>query len=329
MVCKIAGTGSALPKRVVTNDDLAHLVETSDEWIASRTGIRERRILTDESIVSLAALAVERALEDAGLAAADVDLVIGATSATEYRFPQLASAAASIVGIKSVAFDIGMACTGFVAGVDLASAYIDTGRAKTVVVVAAEAMSDLVDWSDRSTCVLFGDGAGAVVMTRGEGFIASHFIGDPNPGPLFSPSPLGNSPFRTGQEAVMCHAPIDRVSPHLVMEGQEVFKFAVTTIVSDITEVLEKANLPIDQVDHFVLHQANMRIVESARTKLDQPIEKFPTNIERTGNTSAASVPILLDELNRAGALTRGDLIVMAAFGAGLQSGAVLMEWTK
>ena len=329
MTCSIIGIGSALPARIVTNEELSTIVDTNDEWIVSRTGISERRVVSDETVSSLAVAASQRALEDAEVSAEDIDLIIAATCSYEYRFPALANVVGGILGASCHAFDISAACTGFIAAVDLASAYIETGRAKTALVVAAEGMSDIVDWDDRSTCVLFGDGAGAVVLTAGDSVLATTISGNGSPDPLYSPSFGGKSPFRTDPSHATVHTELDRTKPYIHMDGPEVFKFAVTATVSDIAAVVEQAGLTYDDVDHFVLHQANRRITESARRRLGQPESKFPGNIDRCGNTSAASVPILLDELYRSGALKTGDTVAASAFGAGLSSGAILFTWTK
>ena len=329
MSCSITGIGSALPERVVTNEELSTIVDTNDEWIVSRTGIRERRVVSTETVASLAMSASQRALEDAGVAAGDLDLIIAATCSYEYRFPALGNVVGGALGASCHAFDISAACTGFIAALDIAQAYIETGRARTALVVAAEGMSDIVDWDDRSTCVLFGDGAGAVVLTAGDGVLATKLSGNGSPDPLFAPSFGGKSPFRADATRATVHAELDRTKPYIHMDGPEVFKFAVNATIGDIAAVVEQAGMTYDDVDHFVLHQANRRITEAARRRLGQPEDKFPGNIDRVGNTSAASVPILLDELYRSGTLKTGDTIVASAFGAGLSSGAILLRWTK
>lgn len=323
MSFKIVGTGSAVPQRIVTNDDLSQFLETSDEWIRSRTGIGERRILTTESISQLASVAAERALQDAGIDGSQVDLIIGTTSKSDYQFPSMAYIVGQHIGAKGLAFDINAVCTGFVTALDMAHAYISTGKARTVLVVSAEAMSHVVDWTDRNTCVLFGDAAGAVVLQPGDGYIASAVSGEGNPEPLYAYSNKGNSPFMEPlgpgvDNDIFCH-----------MAGKDVFKFAVQAICSDVEGLLAQTCTNADEVDYYILHQANGRITEAARQRLNQPIEKFPSNIERFGNTSSASIPLLLDELNRAGKLAPGDTLVLSAFGAGLMSGACILEWVK
>ena len=317
---RILGTGSALPARRVTNEELTAFLDTSDEWIRTRTGIAERRVLNEESVLSLAREASLRALENAGLDADDIDMLIVSTAKGETITPSTASLLQGEIGAHCPAFDMNVACSGFLYALDLVQPYIDSGKAKRILITCAEAISRLCDWTDRSTCVLFGDGAGAAVVDGGEGGLMATLLtsqGDVTHLNMY-PDP-GNSPFAT--QRVPARA--------LHMDGPEIYKFAVSHSVSDLRAVCEKAGVALDDIDHFLLHQANKRIIDAARARLKQPIEKFPMNVEVRGNTSSASVPILLDEVNRAGRLHAGDKLAMSAFGAGLTTGACVLTWTK
>lgn len=316
---KIIGTGSALPKKTLTNDELAQFLDTSDEWISSRTGIRSRQIITDETLVQLGSDAARRALENAGVEPAEIDMLICSTVMGDTSTPGLSCSIAGELGISGGVFDINAACAGFVYALDIAHAYITTGKARKILVVCAEAMSRLCDWTDRSTAVLFGDGAGACVVSSGDGedYLASVLTVKPDSSVLVAWPEPGNSPFATNEHP---YGP-------LYMAGQDVYKFAVSAIVRDTRAVLERAGRDASEVSTFVLHQANLRIIEAAQQRLKQPPEKFPHNIERRGNSSSASVPMLLDELNRSGALAKGQLLLMSAFGAGLSTGACLIRW--
>ncbi len=319
MSCKIAGTGSAVPELVVTNDDLARLVETDDEWIVSRTGIRERHVLSGETLTELAVAASRRALAAAGVAPGELDLIVGATMKHDYQAPSLACVVQAGLGCGGArAFDLNFGCAGFIGALDVAAQYFETGRVRrAALIICAEALSRCVDWTDRATCVLFGDGAAAVVLTPGEGLVSITLRSLGDPGPLYAPAPSGNSPFDL---RVVDH-------PYFEMNGREVFKFAVTSMCADLEEALALAGVGADEVDLFLVHQANKRIIEAARQRFGAPEEKFPTNIDRYGNTSAASIPLLLDELVRAGKISPGMTLACAAFGTGLVSGAAVLYW--
>ena len=321
MTTKIIGTGCAVPEQVVTNDDLANVVDTSDEWIRSRTGILERRIANDLSGTSdLAIKAAEAALKDSGVSADELDVIILATSSPDHCFPSGACEVQAAIGAhKAIAFDISAACSGFIYGFHTISAFFQAGIYQTGLVIGADTMSKLVDWTDRGTCVLFGDGAGAaVVRAQDKGKLYMSIGSDGTRGNALECLARTTGNFLTGQKPE---------SGYMTMDGQEVFRFAVKTVPEAILEVLLKSGTEIDEIKYFILHQANYRIFESIAKRLKVPMEKFPTNLERYGNTSGASVPILLDELNRAGKLNRGDKIVLAGFGAGLTWGATLLEW--
>lgn len=328
MIGKILGTGSYAPERIVTNDEMSEVVETSDEWIRTRTGICTRHIAVGESTSQMAAKASARALESAKIRAEDLDLILLATSSPDYCFPGGACEVQAALGaVRAAAFDISAACSGFVFALATANAFIKAGMYQTILIIGADCLSKLTDWSDRRTCVLFGDGAGAAVVqavaepvpgTGGSGIIRSVMHADGTKGPVLS------CLARSGGSAFDGHSP---QLGYIEMDGQEVFKFAVKKVPESIHEVLSGSGLTLDDIKCFVLHQANERIFEAIAKRLGQPMEKFPMNIACYGNTSAATVPILLDELNRDGKLTAGDKIIVAGFGGGLTWGAVLLEW--
>ena len=314
---RFLGTGRCLPQRVVPNDELAQYVDTNDEWIRRRVGISERRVCTTETTADLAIGAAKNALEQSGVRAEELDWIIAATTAGDCATPALACVVQAALGASCPAFDINAACPAFIMLLETAAAFFARGNARRILVVSAERMSRVIDWRDRSTCVLFGDGAGAAVLGEGNGYLRSVVHVSGNDTILRLPHSHGNSPFYT----------VPPEEPYLHMNGQETFKFAVTSICRDVRELLDGAGLTADGIQHFVFHQANARILEYAREKLRLPREKCADGIERYGNTSSASVPIALDELNRAGALSPGDLIVLSAFGAGLSSAAALIQW--
>lgn len=321
MKTRICGTGSALPKRIVTNDDLSKIMDTSDEWIKSRTGIGARHIATEETLTDLAFHASHQALEEAGVLPEELDMILAATLSPDNVFPSLSCELQRELGaVHAVAFDINAACSGFLFALQTADAYIKSGRYKNILVVGGEILSKMMDWNDRSTCVLFGDGAGAALVK-----------GDKDLGIL---GICQGSDGAKGQ-ALTCenrkiNNPYMKNSTDLSytnMNGQEVYKFAVRTVPKAILEALGEAGLTVSDIDLFVLHQANIRIIESVAKRLKVPMEKFPTNLQECGNISAGSVPVLLDEINRAGRIKKGDKIVLAGFGGGLTWGAAVLEW--
>ena len=315
----ILGTGSALPAYTLTNERLTEFLDTSDEWIRSRTGIATRQVITNESLLELGSLAGARALENAGLTAQDVDFIICTTVRGDTVTPSLACTLQGALGANCPAVDLNGACAGFVYALDMADCYIRAGKARHILIVSAEGMTRLVDWTDRSTCVLFGDGAGAAVVGAGEGRFLARLTSDGNAAPLnILPDP-GNSPF----------AEMKVPARRLYMDGQEIYKFAVSHSAQDIRLLAEGAGLELDAIGHYLLHQANRRIVDAVRTRLKQPAEKYPVNVNKRGNTSSASLPILLDEENRAGRFQKGDVLALSAFGAGLTTGACILEWTR
>ena len=321
MKTRICGTGSALPKRIVTNDDLSKIMDTSDEWIKSRTGIGARHIATEETLTDLAFHASLQALEEAGALPEELDMILAATLSPDNVFPSLSCELQRELGaVNAVAFDINAACSGFLFALQTADAYIKSGRYKNILVVGGEILSKMMDWNDRSTCVLFGDGAGAALVKVDSDF-----------------GILGISQGSDGAkgQALTCenrriNNPYMKNSTDLSytnMNGQEVYKFAVRTVPKAILEALGEAGLTASDIDLFILHQANIRIIESVAKRLKVRMEKFPTNLQECGNISAGSVPVLLDEINRAGRIKKGDKIVLAGFGGGLTWGAAVLEW--
>jgi 3-oxoacyl-[acyl-carrier-protein] synthase-3 len=306
---------------VVTNDDLAQVMDTSDEWIRSRTGIEQRHIAVEETTTSLAVEAAKAAINEAKISVGDIDLIVAGTVSPDYLFPTLACEVQAAIGAKrATAFDLSAGCSGFLFALATADAYFATGRFKKALVIGAEVLSKMVDWSDRSTCVLFGDGAGAAVVSAEGSQLLSMVQGSDG----------------TGGAALKCdNRPVNNLYRQMgaksysftEMNGQEVYKFAVRTVPQAISEALEQAKLPADEVDYFILHQANLRIIESVAKRLRQPMEKFPTNLQQCGNISAASVPVLLDKVKNEGLIKPGDKLVLAGFGAGLTWGACVIEW--
>lgn len=353
MRIKVAGTGSYVPEHIVTNEDLAGIVETSDEWIKTRTGISQRRISDGIGTSEMAAKAAKRALSDAGIKAEEIHLILLATSTPDCHFPSGACQVQAEIGaVHAAAYDISAACSGFIFALNTAYGFITSGIYQNILVIGVDCLSKVVDWTDRSTCVLFGDGAGAVVVTgehvkccseqkegrngmkNGEsglyeglntldtpdtpGILHMVMGADGKKGTVLSCESRTVGNFLTGTQPKM---------GYLTMDGQEVFKFAVKKIPEVIEQLLKESSVTSDEVKYVILHQANYRISESIAKRLGISMEKVPVNIERYGNTSAGSIPILLDELNKKGRLKEGDLLVLAGFGAGLTWGAVLIRW--
>lgn len=326
MNIKVIGTGSALPKLRVTNDDLSKIMDTSDEWIKSRTGIEARHLAVTETTTSLSVEAAKEALKKAKLAPEELDLIIAATVSADKIVPGLACEVQSAIGAAgATAFDINAACSGFLFSLNIAAMYLQNGGYKNALIIGAETLSKIMDWNDRSTCVLFGDGAGAAVITaeessgkEKEGILSVVQGSDGARGSVLSCNnrPV-NNPYQKNDTAL----------DYVHMNGQEVYKFAVKTVPEAISQAIEKAGIKTDDVKYFILHQANYRIIEAVAKRLGQPMEKFPTNLQECGNISAASVPILLDKVNNHGMIGKGDKIVLAGFGAGLTWGAAVLSW--
>lgn len=323
MAIRIIGTGSYLPKKVADNHFLSTIVDTDDEWIRQRTGIRERHLSNGkEGTTYMATHAAEAALENAGITADELDMIIVATVSADTYVPSTSCQVQGAIGaIRATCFDLNAACSGFLFAMNTAYAYIEMGMAKTILIIGAETLSREVDWSDRSSCILFGDGAGAAIMRQEEekgGLIASVTGSDGSQGDVLTCKGRGiQNPFHQSK----------RKKDYLRMEGQAVFRFAVTMVPRCIKQILKKTGYDTEDIKFFVLHQANVRILELIAKRLKVDIDKFPMNLDRYGNTSSASIPILLDELNRNNLLEPGDKIVLSGFGGGLTWGAVLIEW--
>ncbi len=318
MYFKILGTGSYVPDNVVTNDDMAKIVETSDEWITKRVGIKERHVSVNDTTLDMGVAAAEKALESAGVSGSDIDLIVAATISADSVSPNLACMIENRIGADCMSFDVSAACAGFLFALETAMGFIERKRAKKVLIVCSERMSKLLDWTDRSTCVIFGDGAASVVLEAKEDGIYDSVIHTKGGDDVIDiPTRDGISPFYK----------VEQKHPFLFMNGQATFKFAVNSITHDIKEVLDKANIAPEEIDFVIPHQANKRIIDFAQPKTGIDREKWYVNIERFGNVSGASIPIALDEMNRQGMIKEGDKLLLAAFGGGLSSGAVVFEW--
>lgn len=321
MSVRIIGTGSALPVRCVGNGELEALVDTSDEWIRERTGICSRYVSTGETVASLAAAACAHALEDAGKESGEVGLLLIATCTPEDALPCVACQVQERIGaVNAVAFDLNAACAGFLFALHTAWAYIEAGIYRNALVAGAEVLSKIIDWTDRGTCILFGDGAGAVMVEQcvegGMMGFVQHSDGSKG-NVLACGSRKLENPWFLEKDFV----------PYVRMDGREVFSFAVRQVPASIEEALGKSGITVDDVDLFVLHQANRRIIESIAQRLKADISKFPINLDRVGNMSSAAIPVLLDELNSQGKLIPGMTLVLSGFGAGLTYGACVIKW--
>lgn len=317
MSFQIRGTGMYVPEKIVSNDDLSRLVDTSDEWISQRIGVRERRVCTTETAADLGYQAARNALENSGVRTEKLDLILAATVSGETVSPSLACMVQHKLGATCMAYDINAACSGFLFLLETAAGYFARGKVKKALVVGAERMSRILDWEDRGTCCIFGDGAGAAVLTAGENYRDSTFTVKGGDDVIRIPQFIGKSPFFEREPQ----------SPYIQMNGQETFKYAVNAICGDIRLLMDRNGITADDLAWIVPHQANKRIIDYAAKRLKIPPEKFYVNIERYGNTSSASVPIALDELNRSGKLKKGDLLLLTAFGGGLANASCLLTW--
>lgn len=321
----ITGVGHYVPDRVLTNADLEKMVDTSDEWIVTRSGIRERRIADEGMATSdMCVAAAKDAMKQAGVAAEELDLILVATVTGDYRFPSTSCVVQDKLGAtKAAAMDIGAGCTGFVYGLATAAAFIESGRFKKILLVGAEMLSCITNWEDRSTCVLFGDGAGAAILEpcgEEEGILATYLGADGSVGEHLI-APAGGSALELTEERLR------NKEDKLYMNGSEVFKVAVRYLEHSVVRVLEELNATPEDIDVLIPHQANRRIVEAVNRRLRLPEEKLVMNLDRFGNTSAASIPIALSEAVADGRVKKGDLVVMSAFGAGMTWGAVGIRW--
>lgn len=316
---KIIGTGAAHPECVVTNGMLEQFLETTDEWITERTGIKERRVISSEKLEDMAVYAANKALEDANLTAADIDFIICSNVVNEYVTPALSCIIQGKIGAACPTVDINAACAGFIFALDMADDKLKAGKAKNILIVCAEEPSRMVSWKNRSTCVLFGDGAGAAVVTAGDELKAIRLTTSSLTDVLYYERRLEPTPYIDKDESF----------EPLVMRGREVFKHAVTSSCRDIRALLAATKLSPEDIKYYILHQANRRIIDSIRNFLGVDEERVPHNVERYGNISSAALPALLDEMNRGGKLQRGDKLVFSAFGAGFTTGACVIEWAK
>lgn len=317
---EIKGTGSYVPKKVLTNDDLAKIVETNDEWISTRTGIKERHIVTDELTIDLAEQASKRAIEDANVQPEDIDLVVVATVTPDNAFPGVGQLLQKRLGLREImTFDVNAACSGFLYALNIADKMIKSGAYNTALVVGAETLTRLTDWSDRNTCVLFGDAAGAMVISKSE----SNKIKDVICG------------SKSDDEGMLICNNVDIKDPyvnaisqqdHIHMNGREVFKFATRIMPQTILDLMERNNKTLEDLNYIVAHQANERIIDKAARDLGYPMDKMFLNIHKYGNTSAASVPLAIDEAIKEGKLKKGDLFATVAFGGGFTWGGALIE---
>jgi 3-oxoacyl-[acyl-carrier-protein] synthase III len=324
MGIQFLGTGAGLPEKVLTNAELEKIVDTTDQWITERTGIKERRVAApDQATSDLSTEAARRALEAAKLTPQDVDLIVVATCTPDHLFPSTACLVQKALGIKNaVAFDVSAACSGFLFGLATVAGMLETGIAKTAVLIGADTLTRFTNWKDRGTCVLFGDGAGAVVLRKTEGagnLLSVHLGSDGAPSDILT-IPGGGSRYPTGSNGVEHPA-------HILMEGKEVFKHAVTRMIEAAEISLKKAGVTADDLALIIPHQANLRIIDAIAKRLDMKEDKVFRNVHKYGNMSAATTIIALDEAVRGGLVKRGDLVELIAFGAGLTWGSAVIRW--
>lgn len=319
---KILSTGSCAPENIIKNNDLSKIVDTSDEWIMERTGIRERRISTGENTSDIATKAGEKALKNSGLNPEELDLIIVATATPDCFVPSTACIVQdNLKAVNATCFDINAACTGFIYGITIATQFIKTGQSKNALVIGSEVLSKILDWEDRNTCVLFGDGAGAAILQRSNevGIISQYTGADGSGGKhLFCNTVPVKNPYLEE---------VKDISNTLSMNGREVFKFATRVIPHCINKVLEDSQYKLEDIKYVIPHQANEKIIDLAAKKLGLDKSKFYLNLDKYGNTSAGSIPIALDEMNEKGLLNKGDKIILVGFGGGLTYGAQLIQW--
>lgn len=321
---RILGTGSYMPRNVMSNKAIEALVDTSDEWIKERTGIVERRISQGESTSDLATEAAIDALKDSNITAKDIDLIIVATVSADSIVPSAACKVQKNIGAdNAMAFDINAACSGFIFALDMANNYIATGRATKALVIGAEVLSKITDWKDRNTCVLFGDGAGAVVLGVDEeshiNYVSCKSVGEKWEALTCEGSPV-NNPYTHIKE---------NAEGKLKMNGKDIYKFAVKTMDEEFNRILNESKLEKGNITFILPHQANMRMIESFSKKVEVPLDRFIINLQHVGNTSGASIPVALDEANKAGVLANGSNIIIIGFGGGLTYGSALLKWNK
>lgn len=323
----ISGVGSYVPENRVTNEDLSKIVDTSHEWIVERTGIHERRVLSEDMATSdTATIAAKKALEDAKLKPEDIDLIIVATVTADYALPSTACIVQKNIGaMKAAAFDINAGCSGFVYGLTLGESFIKSGVYEKVLIIGAETLSRIVDWEDRNTCILFGDGAGACILEKceeGFGILSSELGSDGSNGEVLI-QPAGGSKLPASQET------LDKRLHYIKMDGKEVFKFAVRVMEKASMSALDKANLELEDLDFLIPHQANTRIIDAAAKKLKLGKDKIYVNLNKYGNMSSASIPVALDEAIKDNRIKKGDNVLLVAFGAGLTWASMILKWNK
>lgn len=329
---KILGTGMYVPKKILTNEELSNMVDTSNEWIVSRTGIRERRISEGEDIVELAYRAGKNALENANLSPLDLDLILVSTSSCKSFFPSAACEVQNLLGAKNAAaFDILAACSGFVYALSSAKAYINSGMYKNILLIGSEVLSKVIDWEDRNTCVLFGDGAAAMVLSQGEEeSILDVLLGaDGSKSQVLTCGAMDfYNPFIKDELKISDTSDKEEteINSKIMMNGKEVFKFAVTKVEECIRDLLSRNNETLDEIDYIVCHQANYRIIETVAKRLSVPMNKFYINLDRYGNTSSASIGIALHEMYEKNLIKHNNKIILVGFGAGLTWGAALLK---
>jgi 3-oxoacyl-[acyl-carrier-protein] synthase-3 len=319
----LIATGSYLPEKILTNADLETMVDTSDEWIVQRSGIKARHIAAEGQTTSdMAIIAGRRALEASGLAPSDIGLIVVATTTPDQTFPAVAAKVQAALGISmGIAFDVQAVCTGFVYALTVADSFLRTGQARHALVIGADKMTSILDWNDRTTCVLFADGAGAVVLSAADG----------EPGTVAEPGIHATKLYANGAQGDLLYVnggpSSSQTTGHIVMQGREVFKYAVSYMAGVVEEILETSGVTPDQVDWLVPHQANMRIIEATAKKLDMSMDKVVVTVDHHGNTSAASIPLALDEAVRDGRIKKGQLLLLEAMGGGLTWGAALVRY--
>lgn len=314
---RILGTGSCLPEKIVTNEMLSEFLDTSDEWIVTRTGIHSRHVMSDESLEEMGARSALRALQDAGLSASDIDYFVCSNVVSNWVTPSMSCIIANKIGLECPCIDINCACPGFIYALDIVENRYLAGKTGKALIVCVESPTRMCDWKDRSTCVLFGDGAGAVVLGEGDNILGVRLHSQPDPTKLWERRKMESTPYFHGDDS----------EQPLQMRGREVFKFAVNASTTEVEALLRDISLTKDDVSYYMVHQANLRIIDAIKRFMDEDESKFPTNIGDHGNSSSASCPILLDECNRKGLFKEGDILVFSAFGAGLLSGAAAVRW--
>ena len=324
MFGKIIGTGSYVPKMLITNEELSKNVETTDQWIRERTGVRQRYLMKDETTADMAVKAAKEAVSSAGISPEDIDAIVVSTVSSELILPNTACFVQEQIGaVNAFCFDINTACTGFMMAYNTVQSYIDTGLVETALIIGAEGLSRIVNWDDRGTCILFGDGAGAAVIRKDEKAVFETVMkADGSQGSSLT----CNNGFANRPRKIVKNEKTKELGTYIEMDGQKIFKFAVKQVPECINELMEKIKITKDEIDMFVLHQANLRICQAIAKRLKVSMDKVPTNVERYGNTSSACIPILLDELYKKGQLKTGQKIVMSGFGAGVTLAATYLE---